>query len=283
MRLSEATVAIVGLGLMGGSLGLALKDRCKARIGVARSARTAGEAICRGAVDRASNDLRAAVAEADLVVLATPVRTILAQLPQVAGYMRPGAVLIDMGSTKASIIAAMDALPTTVAAIGGHPMCGKEKGGIEEAEADLYRDSVFALVPCSRTTPEAETLAREMAEAVGAHPLLVDAKRHDGAAAFISHLPYLLAASLVHTEVRASLDDPLVDALAAGGFRDTSRVAASDTSMMLDILLTNKQALKKALDDFEVEIARARALLDDPSGLEIWMEAAQEKRRSMFT
>jgi prephenate dehydrogenase len=161
-------------------------------------------------------------------------------------------------------------------------MCGKEKGGLAEADAELYRGAVFALVPCSRTTAGAEALAGELAEVVGARPLFMDAKRHDRAVACISHLPYLLAAALVHTENRASLDDTLVDTLAASGFRDTSRLASSDTAMMLDILLTNRQAVERALSAFEVEIARARTLLDDPAGLRSWMDQAQQKRRIMF-
>jgi len=282
MRLKDATVSIVGMGLMGGSMGLALEGFCKARVGVVRSAEAAKEAERLGAVDCAVTELASGVAEADLVVLATPVRTILSLIPELGSLMRPGAVLIDLGSTKAEIVAAMERLPDGIAAIGGHPMCGKETSGLQEANADLYRGAIFALVPCSRSTPEAASLARELAQAVGARSLALDAERHDRAVAFVSHLPYLLAAALTHVEAGAAKDDSVLDKLASSGFRDTSRLAASDKNMMLDILLTNRQAVEEALAAFEAEISVVRKLLDAPEDLKEWIERAQGKRRTMF-
>ncbi len=283
MRLKDATVSIVGMGLMGGSLGLALRGCCKARVGVVRSPETAREAERLGAVDCAVTGLSSGVAEADLVVLATPVRTILSLIPEVGSLMRPGAVLLDLGSTKARIVAAMEDLPEGVEAIGGHPMCGKETSGLHEADAELYRGATFALVPCSRTTPRAATLARELAQAAGARALAIDADRHDRAVAYVSHMPYLLAAALVQTEASAAQDDPVLDKLASSGFRDTSRLAASEIEMMLDILLTNRQAVEEALAAFEAHVSEVRKLLDAPGALGKWIEQAQGKRRAMFS
>ena len=127
MPLSESTVAIVGLGLMGGSLGLALSGRCARRVGVARREEVAREAARVGAVDTATIDLASAVREADIVVLAMPVRAILETIPVVVETMREGSILIDLGSTKAQIVEVMNRLPSHVAAVGGHPMCGKEQ------------------------------------------------------------------------------------------------------------------------------------------------------------
>ncbi len=283
MRLNEAKVAIVGLGLMGGSLALALGNGlCKARIGVARKQETADQATHTGVVDRATTDLQDGVREADIVVLAMPVRAILSSIQEVGTYMRTGALLMDLGSTKAEIVSRMDRLPEHVEAAGGHPMCGKETGGLEQADASLFRGAVFALTPTARTTHNAISLAQEMVEAIGARPLILDAERHDRAVACTSHLPYLLAASLTHVEAEAEEQDPVVGMLAASGFRDTTRLTASEVPMMLDILLTNRQAIEQALGSFERQIARARSLLDDPAALEQWMKEAQCKRREMF-
>ena len=282
MRLREARIAIIGLGLMGGSLGLALDGLCARRIGVVRGKETAEQAVRLGAVDSATTDLREGVEQADLVVMSTPVRAILSSIEEVGAYMRPGAVLLDMGSTKRVVVEAMDRLPEHVAAVGGHPMCGKEVGGLSNAEAALYRGATFVLTPTKRTTGEALSLVQELIEGVGAHPLVLDAAQHDRAAALISHLPYLLAASLVHAEARAAEADPVTDQLAASGFRDTTRVAASERDMILDTLLTNREAIQASLDAFERQLEEARNLLADPGALSAWVEQAQQKRRGMF-
>ena len=283
MRLSEATVAIVGLGLMGGSLAMSLRGQCARLVGVARSEAAAQAALKAGVVD-AVRSLEEATREADIVVLATPVRHITATIPEAAALMRPGAVLIDLGSTKAGVVGVMNSIPEEwgVAAIGGHPMCGKEVGGLESADGTLFRGATFVLTPTLRTTDEALRLARELVAAVGAGAVVLGAEQHDRAVAVISHLPYLLASALVQTEAQASECDPITGTLAASGFRDTSRLAASQTEMMLDILLTNRQGVEATLDLFEGQLGRARALLADFDGLKEWMEAAQKRRREMF-
>jgi prephenate dehydrogenase len=282
MRLENATVAIVGLGLMGGSLGLALRGSCRKLVGVARRPEVAQVAMSGGVADAASCELNV-VAEADIVVLATPVRHILDTIPTVAGIMQPGALLMDLGSTKAKVVETMNAIPEGIAAIGGHPMCGKETGGLESADPDLFLDATFVLVPTGRTTDAALSLAHELVKAVGAKPLLLDAERHDRAVATISHLPYLLAASLMHIEAEANDQDEVTGRLAASGFRDTSRLAASSLDMMLDILLTNREPVMSALDSFEEKIAEVKALLDDPAGLHAWMAEARCRRREMYS
>lgn len=283
MRLREATVAIVGLGLMGGSLAMSLRGKCARLLGVARSEATARTALKAGVVD-AVLSLEEAAREADLLVLATPVRHIVATIPGAAALMRPGSVLIDLGSTKVRVVEAMNSIPqeSGVTAIGGHPMCGKEVGGLESAEAALFRGATFVLTPTLRTTDEALRLARELVAAVGARAVVLEAEQHDRAVAVISHLPYLLASALVQTEAQASECDPITGTLASSGFRDTSRLAASQTEMMLDILLTNRQGVEEALDLFEAQLGRARALLADLDGLKEWMIEAQKRRREMF-
>ncbi len=282
MLLRGATVTIVGLGLMGGSLALALRGKCAVVIGVARRPELVELAVQSNMVDAAYLDLRLAVAQADIVVLATPVLQIIASIPEVAACMRSGALLMDLGSAKAQVVEAMNTIPVEIAAVGGHPMCGKELGGLESADPSLFEGATFVLTPTKRTTGAAMALAHEMVAATGANPLVLDAEQHDCAAAVISHLPYLLAISLMHAEKEADRHDPLVGMLAASGFRDTTRIAASQVEMMLDTLLTNRQAVEAALALFEKKLAEVRSLLDSPDALCGFLTEAQRQRREIF-
>lgn len=283
MRLSEATVAISGLGLMGGSLALALRGKCRTLIGVVRSPELCKRALRTGVVDHATLDLAEAASQADITVLATPVLHVIESIPCAAASMRPGALLLDLASTKREVVAAMNAMPTGVLAVGGHPMCGKETTGLESAEPGLFRGATFVLTPTERTSNEAMSLSLELVESIGAHPLILDAVQHDRAVAVISHLPYLLSAALVHTEEQERKKAETVQTLAAGGFRDTTRLAAGSVEMMLDIMSTNRDEVERALDMFEASIREARSLLGDPEGLARWMAQARDARKGMFT
>ncbi|MBI4672975.1 MAG: prephenate dehydrogenase [Chloroflexi bacterium] len=240
MSTLPSSIAIVGLGLMGGSLALALKEKNAPPkiIGITRTRATLDAALERGAIDVASDQLDAA-RDAELVVLAAPVRTILKQIPQLATIARDGALVIDMGSTKRAIVDAMNRLPERLSAVGGHPMCGKEVAGFEHAEANLYQNKIFVLAKTERTTPAALDMARALARTIGSRIVELDAARHDEIVASVSHLPYIVAANLVNTVSAFAQEDAQVWNIAASGFRDTSRLAASDVQMMLDILLTN--------------------------------------------
>lgn len=282
--MKDARVAIVGLGLMGGSLAGALKKRgaCREVWGVARREETIREALRRGFIDGGTCDLAEGVEQADLIVLATPARTILELIPQVGSLAPPGCLLMDLGSTKARIVQAMEALPPHVQAVGGHPMCGKEASGIAAAEADLYAGATFVLTLLQRTSAEALVLAQELVEAVGARPLVMNAERHDRLVAAISHLPYLLSVGLVATAEEIAAEDELVWELAASGFRDTSRLAASDATMMLDILLTNRQTVGEMLSRFVRQLDAIADLLevDDEQALKLKLQSSKLKGQS---
>jgi prephenate dehydrogenase len=191
-------------------------------------------------VDDASNEIDA-VRDADLIVLATPVRTILRQLPRVGEIARDGALVLDLGSTKRAITRAMDQLPVRLFAVGGHPMCGKETSGFEAADASLYENKTFVLTPTARSSPAALATAQELAQTLGSNVVVMDAERHDQLVAAISHLPFVVASNLVNAVDDWANGESEVWKLAASGFRDTTRIAASDTDMMLDILLTNSE------------------------------------------
>lgn len=286
LSLRESRVAIVGLGLMGGSLAMALMQRslCREVIGIARRAESVREAMDQDIAHRATTDLADGVAGADVIVLATPVRTILRQIRQLAAMPLGPCLLLDMGSTKGDIATAMQELPPQVQPVGAHPMCGKETAGLAAAEPTLYEGAPWVLVPLPRTSPNALALAQELAVAVGARPLILDADRHDRLVAGISHLPYLLAVVLMLTATEMGTEDDLIWKLAASGFRDTSRLAASNVPMMLDILLTNQVAVGEALRRASVHLERLadRLSVEEEDGLRTLLTAAYDGRTPMF-
>lgn len=315
----RARVAVVGLGLMGGSLCAALRTRgaCGEVIGVARRPATLQMARDLRFIDRGATDLAEGLRDADVVVLATPVRDILDKLATIGPLLAPGALVMDIGSTKLAICRAMDRLPEGIQPLGGHPMCGKESSGLTMADPTLYRDRVFVLVPLPRTAPAALEMGRALARGVGARPLVIArgytgkargytgkahgytgadagdsdapgafpaAARHDRLVAAISHLPFMLASALVEAAAATTEGDPLAWELAAGGFRDTSRVAASDPTMMLDILATNRDEVLRALREARGQLDRLTRLLEegDLEGLRAAIEAARNRRMEIL-
>jgi prephenate dehydrogenase len=217
-------------------------------------------------------------------VLAAPVRAILAQLALLARRPAPARppIVLDLGSTKTAIAAAMRQLPAGYAPLGGHPMCGKEVSGLGHAEADLFRDKVFILTPLERTPRWALSRVRELVHAIGARPIELTPERHDELAAAASHLPYLAATLLVRAA--EGLGDDQVWEMAASGFRDTSRLAASDVTMMTDILLTNRRAIARALERYQAELSNLLVMLEsgDAETLAAFLGEAAWRRRGLF-
>lgn len=283
-QLQGAQVTVVGLGLMGGSLAGALRNQCRTVVGVARRAETIETALAHGLIDRGTTDLTSSVRQADAVVLATPVRVIMQQLAEIGPLLPEGCLLMDLGSTKTQIIAEMARLPDHVQPLGGHPMCGKEVSGIEMADPALYQGCTFILTPLPRTSEAALALGRELAKAVGAQPLVLAAERQDFLVATVSHLPYLLACALVSTADATTSADPAAWEIVAGGFRDTSRVAGSDVTMMIDILLTNREEVLKALKVYKTQLRDLTRLVEagDEGDLRTVLSTLCEKRKEMF-
>jgi prephenate dehydrogenase len=279
-QLAEGRVAVVGLGLMGGSLAGALRGRCQAVVGVARRTETIEAALARGLVDQGTTGLASGVRQADVVVLATPVRVILRLLDEIGPLLPDGCLLMDLGSTKAQIVARMAALPAHVQPLGGHPMCGREVSGIAAADPTLYRGHTFVLAPLPRTSETALALGRALVKAVGAHPLILDPDHHDRLVATISHLPYLLACALVGAAETTASTDPAMWDVVASGFRDTSRLAASDVTMMLDILLTNRGAVLEALGTCDAQLRHLARLVasGDEESLRAALSAIRDRK-----
>ncbi len=283
-ELADAHVTIVGLGLMGGSLAGALRGRCRQVTGVVRRAESARIALDQGLVDRCMIDLEEGMRQAHVVILAMPVRAILRQLPTLGPLLPEGCLLMDLGSTKAQIVAEMAKLPPHVQPLGAHPMCGKETSGLQAADPDLYRGRTFILCPLPRTSPESLALGESLARAIGAHPLILEPERQDFLVGTVSHLPYLLACSLVSTADATTSADPAAWEIVAGGFRDTSRVAGSDVTMMLDILLTNRAEVLKAVGAYQAQLQGLADLLQagDEEGLCARLTTIRQTRIEMF-
>lgn len=268
-------VAIIGLGLMGGSLGLALRaGTADARlasgvVGYDAAPGVAEQALARGAIDRVCVSAAEAAQMADLIVIATPTLAAEQTLRALANALAPDVVVTDLCSVKAPLVRlASQALSRPQRFVGGHPMVGRERAGIAAATADLYRGARWALTPTPQTAPDALQRARALVMALGAEPVEMDAEAHDAAAAGVSHLPLTLAVAL--TELLAEADDwPTMALLAAGGYRDATRVAAGDPLMGRDILLANRAPLLARLDAFVAALARLRAVIARGDAMEI--------------
>lgn len=246
-------MAIVGLGLLGGSLGLALKKVGFAGriVGYARRAETRAQALAMGAVDEAPAEVRAAVEGADLVVLATPVAAILDHLSRFQSHFAPQALVTDVGSTKRRICEhAAKLYDQRPMFLGGHPMAGKERSGLENADTRLFENARYVLTPLKpehSSEPRVQAF-RALVVSLGARPIACNPATHDVAVAFLSHLPQLLSSGLAGLMEEKTAAGDLSLELAASGFRDVTRLADSPYSVWRDICLTNTENIQMALD-----------------------------------
>ncbi len=281
--LDLAVVGVVGLGLMGGSLALALAGKCRRRIGLDSDPEAEKAALEKHAVDEVARNLHFLIEKSDLIVLAAPVRTILAILKELAEIHPIDSrlrVVIDIGSTKTDIVHAMEGLVPPYTAIGGHPICGREMQGIGFADPLLYRNAPFVLTPVPNGSPKALAAGRSLAAALGARPVELAAAEHDNLVASTSHLPHLVAVALAQTACRL----PSAAALVGPGFRDTTRLAASNLEMMTDILLTNRSHVLEALEEY---IARLEALAQqiregDEARLKVLLAEGRRARQELL-
>ncbi|HID54104.1 MAG TPA: prephenate dehydrogenase [Anaerolineae bacterium] len=275
-------ICVVGLGLIGGSFALALRlaQRTALRpfplhltiVDTNPQTRAAANRLA----DFVTDDFAAGVQEAELVVLATPVRVILDCLARLPDLRPDGCLVLDLGSSKANICRAMDGLPDSFQAIGGHPMAGKETAGFGAATPDLFRQQMFILCRTQRTTPSLELLAMELIDHVGASPLFLPGELHDEMVAAVSHVPYVVSAALMR--MAALLGDERLWPVSASGFRDTSRISGSDPRMMLDILLTNKTAVLQQIAQYQDILTAVTHFLetDDEDALLHWIQETQQ-------
>lgn len=246
---SRRRVALVGTGLIGGSVGLALRSLGWHVTGTDEHAPTLARALELGAVDAPGVD-----PAAELTVIATPVGSV----PQLARQaLERGGVVTDVGSVKAPVMRAVEH-PRFV---GGHPMAGSEALGIEGARADLFNGATWALTPNDRTDPDALSLVHSVVRSVGAEVVTLDPARHDRLVATVSHVPHLTAAALMGVADDRSVEHPALKRLAAGGFRDMTRIAAGDPRIWLDICNDNTDAICEVLDGLVESLTEIRSIV----------------------
>ena len=258
-------IAIIGLGLIGGSMGLALR-RAEADfevVGFARRPEVASRALELGAVNRTEGELHSAVKGADMVIIATPAMAMKGILAEIGGSLREGSIVTDTASTKAKVMGWMEeSLPPSVSFIGGHPMAGKEATGIEAADSDLFQGCTYCLIAGRGATKEARDRVAGLVRQIGANPLFIDASEHDSLVAGISHLPILISVALVAATTK-SPSWPAMARLAASGFRDLTRLASGDPRMSRDICLTNREPILHWIDEYIQELKALRRLVSE--------------------
>lgn len=270
-------VTIIGTGLIGGSLGMALKRRGLAGrvVGVGHRQATLDEALRRGAADAVTLDVAEGVRGSDLVVLGTALRLFRDIMALAAPALRPGAVVIDVGSTKADVVAAVEPLcPAGCAFVGCHPIAGSERRGVAHASADLFQGAACVVTPTERTPPEALDRVVAMWLGLGMTVRRLSPAEHDRLLAQVSHLPHVVAAALVRAV------GPEAEPLVGPGWADTTRVASGDAALWRDILLSNAGPVAEALGRFEQAVAEFREALRqaDAAGLEALLADAKSRR-----
>jgi prephenate dehydrogenase len=275
--------AVLGVGLIGGSMGMLMKRKGLAARVVGSTSRleTLSRAKELGAIDEGSLDIAEVVKGADLVVLAAPIRKILEHLAALPGLVSPGTIVTDVGSTKAVIVRASAKLSRAGACfVGGHPMAGSEKAGAAAARPDLFQGAVWALCPGADVPRHAVQKMEKLVAAMGAQALLLKPEEHDLLVAAISHLPHLASAALVAQAEKAARRHPRVRTMAATGFRDTTRLAGGEPSLWRDVFLSNKRHVLTAIDRLLRELQDFRRALDAKDERAIWsfLERARQAR-----
>lgn len=271
-------VSIVGLGLIGGSLGMALRKGRVARkvIGFSRHEATIRRAIALGAIDDGDTELCPDwLGHSDLVVIATPPLAVAPTARRIARITSGRIFLTDVASTKSEIVKKLErSLPSRISFVGAHPMAGSEKSGIAAADAALFRDAVCIITPTPRTNSAARARVASLWRGVGTRVVSMPAARHDTLVAQISHLPHLAAAVLTRAP------DPAALALAAGGFADATRIAAGDPALWEEICQTNRREILSALGRLQRELNQLKKLLHGNRSRELrqFLAAAQRRR-----
>ena len=273
----QGKVALIGVGLIGGSIGLALRSRNRAAdvIGVGRDSSSLDEAVRLGAINRGTTDVREGVASADVVVVCTPVNRVAEDVRLAAEFAPSNVLITDVGSTKRQIVEAVErqSRPASVF-VGAHPIAGSERRGVSNARGDLFEGRPCAITPTPRTRPERLRRAVEFWSAIGCQVVEMAPAEHDEILAYTSHLPHALAAALASSVPAEWL------ALAAGAFRDGTRVAAADAGLWTAIFRENRGPLLKALDSLQAVLADFKYALmtDDEQAIGSWWEQAKQRR-----
>jgi prephenate dehydrogenase len=278
-RLQDAKIAIVGLGLMGGSLALVLKEKCAALYGIDSDHATLELALSKNIVDQADTDPTNLLPQVDIIILATPVPAIIDFIYKLPSLQQKPCILLDLGSTKKDIVQAMVTLPDNFDPLGGHPICGKEKLGLENADVNLFQNAAFVITPLERTTRHARNAAEEIISAIGARLIEMDAEGHDRALASTSHLPFLLSSAL-------ALSTPQEFVQFVGtGFKSTSRLAGSPSYMMMGVLKSNRENILNTIQTFRNSLNEISSALqtENYTQLELLLDQSRSAHQSLIS
>lgn len=278
-RLQDSRIAIIGLGLMGGSLALALKGRCAALYGVDSDRATLQLALDRGIVDQADTDAAKLLPQADLVILAAPVPAIIDFIPRLPSLIQRPCIILDVGSTKKNIVEAMSFLPEHFDPIGGHPICGKEKLGLENAESGLFQNAPFVVTPLKRTTRRAQEAVKQIISALDAQFIEINAEEHDRALASTSHLPFLLSSALVLSTPQE------ISSFIGTGFKSTSRLAGTPAHMTMGILQSNRDNILRTIRVFRDSLSQLETALQSENyqQLELLLNQSRSAYQSLVS
>jgi prephenate dehydrogenase len=280
--------AIIGVGLIGGSLGMIMRRKGLATsvVGVGRRIENLQTAVSLGAIDRYVVHAEDGVKNADLVVLATPVDTYERHLKEWALCLKPGAIVTDVGSVKGSLVEQSERLlPAGVHFVGGHPIAGKEKTGVAAGSQDLFKGSRCILTPTTLTNQHALEQVRTLWQEAGSIVLSMDPHLHDKILGAVSHLPHVAAFALMHAlmDIRTSVPGLDLAGHSGGGLRDTTRIAASSPEMWRDIFLWNRENLLTFIQAYERSIGELKHLIraGDGAGIEKMLDRAKQERENL--
>ncbi len=273
-EIGDFSIHFVGLGLMGGSLAMALRDHAH-RI----TAQDLRADVLQAALQKGVIDAIGGIEQADIVILAVPADRMTKVLEIIIPDIKAGTILMDIGSTKGEICDTLDQLPDHIIAIGAHPMCGLAENGFQNAISTLYRNARFVLCETERTTPHAKMIAEKLVEACGAIPLWLDRYRHDYLTALTSHLPHLLNFALMRLAMHVSAENHDLFQLAAGGFDGATRLARTNESMITGMFTTNAKNIRELTTRLREQLDLLDTLFDDPTELNNELKQIVEARR----
>ncbi len=274
-------LTVIGVGLIGGSLAMALRKKGMVGeiVGVGRSIPNLELAAKLDVIDKFTTDPAAGVMGADLVVIATPVASMAEMMKKIAPYLKEGAIVTDVGSVKAAITKEAEGLlPSGVHFVGGHPIAGTEESGVCAAFPTLFEKHRCILTPTAKTDKEALKKITEIWEAAGSEVILMAAEKHDSILASVSHLPHVIAYSLVNTVDDVKDFEESILNYSAGGFRDFTRIASSSPEMWRDICLINKEAVLDMITRFEKSLSKLKGYIKESNGHEIFKEFDKSKK-----
>lgn len=264
-------ITIIGLGLIGGSLARALKERLGINhiTAINRSAESIEKALADGTIIRGFTEIDDCIFESDIIFICTPVKRAIEYINVLTGKVRPDCIITDVGSTKEEIVNYINSMPAPPCFIGGHPMAGTEKTGYSVSFSHLFENAYYILSPSKTTNENSIELMTQIINGIGAIPVVLDAREHDIVTGAISHVPHIIASSLVNMVKGMETPDSKMQLLAAGGFKDITRIASSSPEMWENIVLSNKKQIRGILDNFVESLNKFKESIenDDSEGV----------------